>query len=83
MIVSVRVCLYAWYFCLFHCVAISCVFALCVNISNYVVLGKTSPLTYQVLGHMKTILILVLGVVMFHKAVNLQNILGVVVAMAG
>jgi hypothetical protein len=28
--------------------AVSCVFALGVNISNYLVLGKTSPLTYQV-----------------------------------
>lgn len=29
-------------------IVISCVFALGVNISNYLVLGKTSPLTYQV-----------------------------------
>lgn len=29
-------------------IALSCVFALGVNISNYLVLGKTSPLTYQV-----------------------------------
>lgn len=29
-------------------IALSCVFALGVNVSNYVVLGKTSPLTYQV-----------------------------------
>jgi solute carrier family 35, member E3 len=29
---------------------LSCVLALGVNISNYLVLGKTSPLTYQVLG---------------------------------
>jgi len=29
-------------------IALSCVLALGVNISNYLVLGKTSPLTYQV-----------------------------------
>jgi hypothetical protein len=29
-------------------IAVSCLFALGVNISNYLVLGKTSPLTYQV-----------------------------------
>jgi len=29
-------------------IAVSCFFALGVNISNYLVLGKTSPLTYQV-----------------------------------
>ena len=34
-------------------IGVSCVFALGVNISNYLVLGKTSPLTYQVLGHLK------------------------------
>jgi solute carrier family 35 protein E3 len=41
------------------------VFALGVNISNYLVLGKTSPLTYQVLGHLKTVLILILGFTVF------------------
>ena len=51
----------------------SCCFALGVNISNYMVLGKTSPLTYQVLGHMKTILILVLGVVIFNVSNCTKN----------
>lgn len=46
--------------------AVSCFFALGVNISNYLVLGKTSPLTYQVLGHLKTVLILVLGFTVFN-----------------
>ena len=64
-------------------ILLSCVFALGVNISNYIVLGKTSPLTYQVLGHLKTVLILVLGVVLFNKTVNIQNVVGIVVAMAG
>ena len=50
--------------CVFR-ITLSCFFALGVNISNYLVLGKTSPLTYQVLGHLKTILILVLGFTMF------------------
>lgn len=67
---------------IFH-IVLSCVFALGVNITNYMVLGKTSPLTYQVLGHLKTVLILVLGVLMFNKQVNYQNVLGVVVAMIG
>ena len=45
--------------------ALSCFFALGVNITNYLVLGRTSPLTYQVLGHLKTVLIIVLGFVVF------------------
>lgn len=62
---------------------ISCCFALGVNISNYLVLGKTSPLTYQVLGHMKTILILVLGFLVFNKPVDSRNLIGIMVAMGG
>ena len=46
-------------------VGVSCLFALGVNISNYLVLGQTSPLTYQVLGHLKTVLIIVLGFLVF------------------
>jgi solute carrier family 35, member E3 len=64
-------------------IALSCVFALGVNISNYLVLGKTSPLTYQVLGHMKTILIILLGFVMFGKKPEIRNVLGIFVAMLG
>lgn len=49
---------------------ISCLFALGVNISNYLVLGATSPLTYQVLGHLKTVLIIVLGFIVFKVKKN-------------
>lgn len=64
-------------------IVISCVFALGVNITNYLVLGKTSPLTYQVLGHLKTILILILGFLLFNKEPDWRNIIGIVIAMAG
>jgi solute carrier family 35 protein E3 len=46
-------------------ILLSCVLAFGVNVSNYMVLGLTSPLTYQVLGHLKTILILVIGSLTF------------------
>uniref|UniRef100_A0A7S3UUW0 Sugar phosphate transporter domain-containing protein n=1 Tax=Heterosigma akashiwo TaxID=2829 RepID=A0A7S3UUW0_HETAK len=62
---------------------LSCVFALGVNISNYLVLGKTSPLTYQVLGHFKTILIILLGIFLFNKATDSRNILGIAIALLG
>mmetsp|Transcript_11657 Transcript_11657/g.12036 ORF Transcript_11657/g.12036 Transcript_11657/m.12036 type:complete len:310 (+) Transcript_11657:25-954(+) len=68
--------------CIFR-IALSCVFALGVNITNYVVLGKTSPLTYQVLGHLKTILILVLGFTLFNKTLDPRNVVGIVIAMFG
>lgn len=64
-------------------IATSCLFAVGVNVSNYVVLGKTSPLTYQVLGHLKTVLILVLGFTFFKKPVDTRNVIGIAVAMLG
>jgi solute carrier family 35 protein E3 len=62
---------------------VSCLFALGVNISNYLVLGMTSPLTYQVLGHLKTVLIIVIGFVMFNKQADMRNITGIGIAMFG
>lgn len=64
-------------------IAFSCFFALGVNISNYYVLGKTSPLTYQVLGHLKTVLIIILGFTIFNKQVDKRNLTGIIIAMAG
>ena len=64
-------------------VLISCGLALGVNISNYLVLGKTSPLTYQVIGHLKTISILLLGALLFNKPTSPQSVVGVAIAMGG
>jgi len=68
---------------MFVYIVVSCLFALGVNISNYLVLGKTSPLTYQVLGHLKTVLILILGFTVFNKPFDLRNVIGIVIAMVG
>ena len=64
-------------------ILVSCCFALGVNISNYLVLGKTSPLTYQVLGHLKTILILFWGFTVFKKPVDTRNVIGIAAALVG
>jgi len=61
----------------------SCVFALGVNISNYMVIGQTSPITYQVVGHFKTMLVLISGWMFFEKETNLKNLFGVSVAVVG
>lgn len=64
-------------------IILTCFFALGVNISNYLVLGKTSPLTYQVLGHAKTILILTLGFVVFNVQPTQRSFVGILVALGG
>lgn len=62
---------------------LSCLFAVGCNVTNFLVIGKTSPVTYQVVGHFKTILILVFGFIVFHYPVVLKNILGITLAMVG
>ena len=64
-------------------IIITCCLALGVNITNYSVLGSTSPLTYQVLGHMKTILIIILGFLVFAKPIDMRNLIGIIIAMVG
>ena len=51
-------------------------------------IGRTSPITFQVVGHLKTCLVLVGGYVLFtgkhiHKRQLQNNIVGVSVAMVG
>lgn len=54
-----------------------------VNVSNYMVIGRTSPLTYLVVGHLKTCLILVFGFVIFGYPIVPRNVAGICVAVVG
>jgi len=66
----------------------SCILAALVNLTSYGLIGKTSSITYQVIGHAKTCLILVTGY-LFFPPVNqstsqlVKNVLGIFVAMIG
>ena len=64
-------------------IVLSCFLAFGVNVTNYLVISKTSPVTYQVVGHLKTCLILVLGFIVFEYPVVWRNIIGISVAVAG
>lgn len=64
-------------------VAISCLLALFVNLSMYLCIGKFSAVSFQVLGHMKTLFVLVLGSLLFHSPLTLKNVLGMAVAVLG
>lgn len=68
---------------LFRDVFCSCVMAVMLNATNYVVLSWASPLTYQVLGHMKTMLILIFGIAFFDQWPTERALLGIVIAMIG
>jgi solute carrier family 35 protein E3 len=47
------------------------------------VIGKTSPVTYQVVGHLKTCIILGFGYVLFNDPFSWRNILGILLALLG
>ncbi|XP_024986294.1 UDP-xylose transporter 1-like [Cynara cardunculus var. scolymus] len=64
-------------------IIMSCLIAVSVNFSTFLVIGKTSPVTYQVLGHLKTCLVLGFGYTLLHDPFTERNIIGILVAIAG
>jgi len=63
--------------------SLSCLMAFGLNLSNYKVLELTSPLTYQVLGHFKTVAILVAGMLLFDDELTKRVTLGVALSVVG
>eukprot|EP01064_Diplonema_japonicum_P015342 TRINITY_DN2305_c0_g2_i1.p1 TRINITY_DN2305_c0_g2~~TRINITY_DN2305_c0_g2_i1.p1 ORF type:complete len:335 (+),score=19.93 TRINITY_DN2305_c0_g2_i1:55-1059(+) len=57
--------------------------AFLINFTLFVIVGKTSPVTYQVVGHIKTILVIICGFLFFAAPVHMRNVVGMAVAMAG
>lgn len=64
-------------------IILSCLIAVSVNFSTFLVIGKTSPVTYQVLGHLKTCLILAFGYTLLHEPFTRRNIIGICIAIFG
>ncbi|KAK4277739.1 hypothetical protein QN277_015690 [Acacia crassicarpa] len=64
-------------------IVLSCLISISVNFSTFLVIGKTSPVTYQVLGHLKTCLVLAFGYVLLRDPFSWRNILGILMAMIG
>ncbi|KAK4441187.1 UDP-xylose transporter 1 [Sesamum alatum] len=64
-------------------IVLSCLIAVFVNFSTFLVIGKTSPVTYQVLGHLKTCLVLAFGYTLLHDPFTTRNIIGILIAIVG
>mmetsp|Transcript_18365 Transcript_18365/g.21146 ORF Transcript_18365/g.21146 Transcript_18365/m.21146 type:complete len:309 (+) Transcript_18365:39-965(+) len=64
-------------------ILMSSVLAFLVNLSIFLVIGKTSPVTYNVLGHFKLTIILTLGFVAFDAPIDAKNVSGILVTLAG
>lgn len=64
-------------------IILSSILAFCVNLSIFLVIGKTSPIAYNVLGHFKLCVILISGYVMFGEDMNPAKAMGTALAFAG
>eukprot|EP00250_Pteridium_aquilinum_P010719 c19586_g4_i1 orf=582-1343(-) len=64
-------------------IVLSCLISVSVNFSTFLVIGRTSPVTYQVLGHLKTCLVLAFGYLLLRNPFSWQNIFGIVIAVVG
>uniref|UniRef100_A0A2N9J790 Sugar phosphate transporter domain-containing protein n=1 Tax=Fagus sylvatica TaxID=28930 RepID=A0A2N9J790_FAGSY len=64
-------------------ILLSCSLAVFCNVSQYLCIGRFSAVSFQVLGHMKTVCVLTLGWLLFDSELTLKNILGMVLAVVG
>lgn len=64
-------------------ILVSAALGLLVSLSTFLVIGATSSLTYNVVGHLKTIIILSGGVLFFGDKMPPKKLLGVAVSLGG
>ncbi|RZS28733.1 hypothetical protein BHM03_00062372 [Ensete ventricosum] len=64
-------------------ILLSCLLAVFCNISQYLCIGRFSAVSFQVLGHMKTVCVLTLGWLLFDSELTLNNIMGMAIAVIG
>ena len=64
-------------------ILLSCCLAFLVNLSIFLTIGRTSPITYNVLGHFKLCVVTIGGTVFFNEDTNAKKVFGVAVALMG
>eukprot|EP00197_Chlamydomonas_leiostraca_P002559 CAMPEP_0202857364 /NCGR_PEP_ID=MMETSP1391-20130828/334_1 /ASSEMBLY_ACC=CAM_ASM_000867 /TAXON_ID=1034604 /ORGANISM="Chlamydomonas leiostraca, Strain SAG 11-49" /LENGTH=289 /DNA_ID=CAMNT_0049536155 /DNA_START=253 /DNA_END=1123 /DNA_ORIENTATION=- len=64
-------------------IVLSAILGILVSLSTFLVIGATSSLTYNIVGHLKTVIILTGGVMMFGDSMPLKRFMGICVAMMG
>ncbi|CAN1288184.1 UDP-rhamnose/UDP-galactose transporter 5 [Linum perenne] len=65
-------------------IVLSCTIAIGTNLSQFICIGRFTAVSFLVLGHMKTILVLILGFVFFEKdGLSFQVVVGMIIAVAG
>lgn len=65
-------------------IVLSCTIAVGTNLSQFICIGRFTAVSFQVLGHMKTVLVLILGFFLFgREGLNMQVVLGMMLAIVG
>ncbi|KAK4726336.1 hypothetical protein R3W88_031253 [Solanum pinnatisectum] len=65
-------------------IILSCTIAIGTNLSQFICIGRFTAVSFQVIGHMKTILVLILGFLFFGKeGLNIQVVVGMLIAVCG
>ena len=64
-------------------IALSCVFAVAINLTTFLVVQHTSAVTFLVVGHFKTIMVLILGFAIFREKLTARSLFGICVAVGG
>ncbi|KAF3651817.1 hypothetical protein BC332_30790 [Capsicum chinense] len=65
-------------------IILSCTIAVGTNLSQFICIGRFTAVSFQVIGHMKTILVLILGFLFFGKeGLNIQVVVGMIIAVFG
>merc|ERR1711871_114974 len=64
-------------------ILLSCAIAIGVNLCSFLLIGRTNAITYQVVGHAKTCLVLLGGFFIIGTPIVMKNVAGIVIAMAG
>ncbi|XP_031498372.1 UDP-rhamnose/UDP-galactose transporter 6-like [Nymphaea colorata] len=65
-------------------IILSCTIAVGTNLSQFICIGRFTAVSFQVLGHMKTILVLFFGFVIFgREGLNLHVVFGMILAILG
>lgn len=64
-------------------IAVSSILGLVVSLSTFLVIGATSSLTFNIVGHLKTVIILAGGCLIFGESMTPATFAGVAIALAG
>lgn len=74
---------HTWTFTHILMVLLSSIVAFFVNLTSYWIIGYTSPLTYNMVGHSKFCLVLLGGSIIFHESLALNQAIGITLTLMG